>query len=199
MILPILAYGDPVLKKEAEEIEQNFPDLQQLIDDMYETMYDASGVGLAAPQIGQSIRLFIVDGSPFAEDEEEESEPDPRAAGIEHFKKVFINPIIEEESGEEWGFREGCLSIPTIREEVFRKEKVLITYYDEHWNFHEELFEGYAARIIQHEYDHLDGILFTDHLTAFKKRLLSKKLQNISKGDVKADYRMKFPLKKRTR
>ncbi len=203
MILPIVAYGDPVLKKEAEEITNEFPDLQKLIKDMYETMYHASGVGLAAPQIGKSIRMFVVDGSPFAEkdedDEDEEEVPDPKAVGIENFKKVFINPIIEEESGEEWGFHEGCLSIPKIREEVFRKEKIQVSYYDENWNFHEEAFEGYAARIIQHEYDHIDGILFTDHLSPLKRRLLTKRLQNISKGDVKVDYKMKFPAVKRGR
>jgi peptide deformylase len=198
-----VAYGDPVLKKEAEEITNEFPDLQKLIKDMYETMYHASGVGLAAPQIGKSIRMFVVDGSPFAEkdedDEDEEEVPDPKAVGIENFKKVFINPIIEEESGEEWGFHEGCLSIPKIREEVFRKEKIQVSYYDENWNFHEEAFEGYAARIIQHEYDHIDGILFTDHLSPLKRRLLTKRLQNISKGDVKVDYKMKFPAAKRGR
>ena len=202
MILPIVAYGDPVLKKEAEEITNEFPDLQKLIKDMYETMYHASGVGLAAPQIGKSIRMFVVDGSPFAEkdeDDEEEEVPDPNAVGIENFKKVFINPTIEEQSGEEWGFHEGCLSIPKIREEVFRKEKIQVSYYDENWNFHEEAFEGYAARIIQHEYDHIDGILFTDHLSPLKRRLLTKRLQNISKGDVKVDYKMKFPVVKRGR
>ncbi len=200
MILPIVAYGDPVLKKEAEEIDKDYPDLDKLISDMYETMYNAQGVGLAAPQIGKSIRLFIVDGSPFADDEDDqETEPDPRAQGMENFKKVFINPIIEEEEGEEWGFQEGCLSIPKIREEVFRKEKVHITYYDENWNFHEEVFDGYAARIIQHEYDHIDGILFTDHLSPFKRRLLQKRLQIISKGEVSVDYKMKFPLVKKGR
>ena len=199
MILPILAYGDPVLKKEGEEIDKKYPDLKGLIDNMYETMYAASGVGLAAPQIGKSIRLFIVDGSPFADDEDDEGNPDPRSAGMEGFKKVFINPIIEEETGEEWGFSEGCLSIPTIREEVFRKEKIVLSYYNENWELKEESYEGYAARIIQHEYDHLDGILFTDHLSPLKKRLLGKKLQNISKGDTKADYKMKFPLRKKQR
>ena len=199
MILPIVAYGDAVLKKEAEEIDQDFPGLKQLISDMYETMYAASGVGLAAPQIGQSIRLFVVDGSPFADDEEEEGEPDPKAAGIENFKKVFINPVIEEEEGEEWGFHEGCLSIPKIREEVFRKEKVHISYYDEQFNLHEEVYEGYAARIIQHEYDHVDGILFTDHLSPLKRRLLRKRLENISKGDVKVDYKMRLPAIKKSR
>ena len=199
MILPIVAYGDPVLKKEAEEIDQTFPKLKELIGDMYETMYAAQGVGLAAPQIGKSIRMFVVDGSPFADDEEEDDEPDPKAAGIENFKKVFINPIIEEEEGEEWGFHEGCLSIPKIREEVFRKEKVHISYYDENFEFHEEVFEGYAARIIQHEYDHVDGILFTDHLSPLKRRLLTKRLQNISKGEVNVDYKMKFPIIKKAR
>jgi peptide deformylase len=195
MILPILAYGDPVLKREAEEIDKTYPELDQLIDNMFETMYEASGVGLAAPQIGLGIRLFIVDGTPFAEDADE----DPKAKGMEDFKKVFINPIIEEESGEKWGFTEGCLSIPTIREEVFRKEEVTISYYDENWNLKEETFDGYRARIIQHEYDHVDGVLFTDHLSPLKKRLLTKKLQNISKGDVQVDYKMSFPLKKKKR
>jgi peptide deformylase len=199
MILPIVAYGDAVLKKEAEEIEKNYPDLKKLIEDMYETMYAASGVGLAAPQIGKSIRLFVVDGSPFAEDDDDEEESDPMAVGMENFKKVFINPIIEEESGEEWSFSEGCLSLPKIREEVFRKEKIKISYYDENWDFKEEEYDGFSARIIQHEYDHVDGILFTDHLSAFKRKLLSKKLHNISRGQVEVDYRMKFPLQKKGR
>ncbi|MFA7272815.1 MAG: peptide deformylase [Crocinitomicaceae bacterium] len=196
MILPIVAYGDPVLKKEAEEIEKDYPELEKLIADMFETMYNAQGVGLAAPQVGKSIRLFIVDGSPFAERDEDEEE-DPMAKGMEDFKKVFINPIIEEEKGEEWGFNEGCLSIPKIREEVFRQEEIVISYYDENWNLKEETFDGYKARIIQHEYDHIEGILFTDHLSILKRRMLTKKLQNISKGEVEVDYRMKFPVKKR--
>jgi len=194
MILPIIAYGDPVLKKEAEEIEESYPDLQQLISDMFETMYQAKGVGLAAPQIGKSIRLFIVDGSPFADEEGEE--PDPKANGIEHFKKVFINPIIEEESGPKWSFQEGCLSIPKIRENVLRNEKITLTYFDEKWNFHEEVYDGYAARIIQHEYDHIEGVLFTDHLNPLKKKLLHKRLVNISNGEISIDYKMKFPNKK---
>ena len=194
MILPIIAYGDPVLKKEAEEIEESYPDLQQLISDMFETMYQAKGVGLAAPQIGKSIRLFIVDGSPFADEEGEE--PDPKAKGIEHFKKVFINPIIEEESGPKWSFQEGCLSIPKIRENVIRNEKITLTYFDEKWNFHEEVYDGYAARIIQHEYDHIEGVLFTDHLNPLKKKLLHKRLVNISNGEISIDYKMKFPNKK---
>lgn len=198
MILPIVAYGDPVLKKEGEEITKDYPGLSQLIEDMFETMYASSGVGLAAPQVGKSIRLFVVDGSPFAEEDEEE-EPDPKAKGMEGFKRVFINPIIEEERGEKWGFNEGCLSIPKIREEVFRKEELTISYYDENWVLHEEKYDGYAARIIQHEYDHLEGVLFTDHLSPLKKRLLAKKLQNISKGEIDVDYKMKFPLRKKQR
>ncbi len=197
MILPILAYGDPLLKREADEISEDYPDLNTLIENMYETMYEASGVGLAAPQVGLPIRMFIVDGSPFAEDEEDEF--DPKAEGLEGFKKVFINPIIEEESGEEWSFREGCLSIPGIREEVFRKENLIITYFDENWQLQEESYSGYAARIIQHEYDHLEGILFTDKLSPLKRRLLAKKLNGISKGDTDIDYRMKFPARKKQR
>lgn len=198
MILPIVAYGSPILKKEAEEIDEKYEGLSDLIDNMFETMYDASGVGLAAPQIDKSIRLFIVDASPFSETEEGE-DPDPMAEGLEGFKKVFINPIIEEEEGEEWAFAEGCLSIPKIREEVFRKPKITISYYDENWNFKEEVYEGYAARIIQHEYDHIEGILFTDHLSPLKKRMLKKKLINISKGEVDIPYKMKFPLLKKKR
>ena len=198
MIFPIVAYGDPVLKKEAEEIDENYDGLQELIASMFETMYEANGVGLAAPQIDKSIRIFVVDASPFAEVEEGE-EPDPLAEGLEEFKKVFINPIIEEEEGEEWPFAEGCLSIPLIREEVMRKPKIKISYYDENWEYHEDEFEGYAARIIQHEYDHVEGILFTDHLSPLKRRILKKKLVNISKGDVEVAYRMKFPALKKKR
>jgi len=157
---------------------------------MYETMYKAKGVGLAAPQIGQSIRLFIVDGAPFAD--EEGDEPDPKAVGIETFKKVFINPIIEEQTGDVWPFQEGCLSIPKIRENVSRKESVIVSYYDENWLFHEDRFDGYAARIIQHEYDHLEGVLFIDKLAPLKKKLLAKRLGNIALGLVDVDYKMKF-------
>lgn len=198
MVLPIVAYGAPVLKKEGEEIDEDYDGLQELISNMFETMYAANGVGLAAPQIGKSIRLFVVDASPFAEVEEGE-EPDPLAEGLEDFKKVFINPIIEEETGEEWSFAEGCLSIPKIREEVFRQPKIRITYYDENWEFKDETYEGYAARVIQHEYDHVDGILFTDRLSPLKKRILKKKLLNISKGDVDVPYKMKFPNIKKKR
>ena len=190
MILPIIAYGNPVLKRIADEIPENFEGLSSLLTDMFETMYAAKGVGLAAPQIGASIRLFIVDGSPFANEEGEEI--DPKAIGIEGFKKVFINPIIEEESGDLWPFQEGCLSIPKIRENVSRKEKIYVSYYDENWSFHRDEFDGYKARIIQHEYDHLEGILFTDKLSPLKKKLLSKRLGNVSIGIVEVDYKMKF-------
>lgn len=192
MILPIVAYGDPVLKKEAVEIDKDYPELSKLIEDMFETMYEASGVGLAAPQVSKSIRLFVVDASPFAERDEDEEE-DPLAEGCDGFKRVFINPIIEEETGNVWGFQEGCLSIPKIREEVQRKEKIRITYYDENWNFHDEWFDGYRARVIQHEYDHIEGVLFTDHLSVLKRRLLAKRLQNISHGLISVAYKMKFP------
>jgi peptide deformylase len=198
MILPIVAYGDPVLKKEAVEIDQDYPELSELIANMFETMYNAKGVGLAAPQIGKSIRLFVVDGSPFA-DREDGEEYDPRSEGIENFKKVFINPIIEEESGEKWAFEEGCLSIPKIRENVHRKENLVITYFDENWTFKEENFSGYAARIIQHEYDHLEGILFTDHLSSLKRKLLSKRLNNIASGNTETFYKMKFAESKKTK
>jgi peptide deformylase len=190
MILPIIAYGDPLLKKESEEITADYPSLDLLVENMFETMYQAKGVGLAAPQVGLNIRLFIVDGAPFAE--EEGDEPDPRAVGMETFKKVFINPVIEEESGEVWAFQEGCLSIPKIRENVHRKSDVLLSYYDEKWVFHEERFSGYAARIIQHEYDHIEGILFTDRLNPLKKKLVQKKLKQIAEGLVSTDYKLKF-------
>ena len=193
MILPTVAYGDPILKKDCEEIDQNYPDLKQLISDMFETMYKAKGVGLAAPQIGKNIRLFIVDGSPFADDEDEED--DPRAEGIEHFKKVFINPIIEEEDGKEWPFQEGCLSIPKIRENVTRKPDITVSYYDENWELQEESYSGYAARIFQHEYDHIEGILFTDYLSPLKRKLIQKKLNNITNGEIEIDYKMRFPKK----
>jgi peptide deformylase len=195
MILPIVAYGDPVLKRMADEIEEDHEGLNELIDNMFETMYNAQGVGLAAPQIGKSLRLFIVDGSPFAEIEEGE-EADPKATGMENFKQVFINPIIEEEEGEAWGFNEGCLSIPKIREEVQRKSKIRITYYDRDWNLKDEIYEGYAARIIQHEYDHVEGVLFTDRISPLKRKLLQKRLTNITKGIVDVDYKMKFYQKK---
>ena len=194
MTLPIVAYGDPVLKKKAEAIDKNYPDLQGLIDTMFETMYEASGVGLAAPQIGESIRLFVIDGSPFAETDEEEE--DPLAEGMDGFRKVFINAQIIEEKGEEWAFNEGCLSIPGVREDVYRKPNITIEYYDENFEKQVKEFSGYAARVIQHEYDHIEGVLFTDKISTLKKKLNSKRLQNIMEGKVYPDYKMKFINKK---
>lgn len=188
MVLPIVAYGDLVLKQKGEDIDKDYPGLQELIDNMFETMYHAKGVGLAAPQVGKSIRLFIVDAEPFAEDEEDES--------LKDFKKVFINPYILEEEGKDWSFNEGCLSIPGIREDVTRKPRILLSYMDENFETHEEWFDDLPARIIQHEYDHIEGILFTDRLGPFKRRLLRGRLNDISKGYVDVTYRMKFPLKK---
>ncbi len=196
MIYPIVAYGDPVLRKKAQEITADYPNLSSFLDDMFETMYAASGIGLAAPQIGKSIRIFIVDATPF-EDDEDLSEADRALLG--QFKKVFINAEIVQERGDEWVFNEGCLSIPDIREDVFRKDEITIKYLDADFNAHEEVFSGIAARIIQHEYDHIEGILFTDHLSALKKRMIKGKLTQISKGLVRADYKMKYPLAKKKR
>ena len=190
MILPIVAYGDPVLKKKAVEIDKDYPKLEALIANMYETMYGASGVGLAAPQIGLAIRIFLVDASPFAEDEDLTED---EKAQLKDFKKTFINPVILEEEGDEWVFNEGCLSIPDVREDVFRQPKIKIQYQDEDFNTNVEEYDGLIARIIQHEYDHIEGVLFTDKLSSFKKRLLKGKLQNISKGKIRVDYRMRFP------
>lgn len=188
MIYPIVPYGDPILRKVAVDIEKDSMDVKQLAEDMFDTMYTASGVGLAAPQIGLGIRMFVVDGRPMNEDEE----PKDQDSSLIDFKKVFINAQILEENGEEWGFEEGCLSIPGIRADVFRPEYVKIKYVDTDWNEHVEVYEGLAARIIQHEYDHIDGILFTDHLNAVKKRMLKNKLADISKGKVSVDYKMKL-------
>ncbi|MCU0468498.1 MAG: peptide deformylase [Arcicella sp.] len=190
MIYPIVAYGDPVLRKVAVDIDKSF-DVKKLSEDMFETMYNAKGVGLAAPQIGLNLRMFVVDGRPFNEGEDmEERDKDP---SLIDFKKVFINAEILEEDGDDWGFEEGCLSIPDIREDVYRPEYVTIRYFDEDWVEHTEEYEGLAARIIQHEYDHIDGILFTDHLNPIKKRMLKNKLAKITKGQVDVDYKMKFP------
>lgn len=190
MILPIVAYGDPVLRKKATVISSDYPKLKELIADMHETMYNAYGVGLAAPQIGLPIRLFLVDTSPFAEDEGLSNEEQEQ---LKDFKCTFINAKIIEEDGDEWAFNEGCLSIPNIREDVFRQPKIKIQYQDEEFNEHVKEFDGLIARVIQHEYDHIEGILFTDKISSFKKRLIKGKLQNISKGNIEVDYRMKFP------
>ena len=181
MIYPIEIYGSPVLRRKAKNIEKDYTDLDSLIENMWETMYSSDGVGLAAPQIGKSIRLFVIDGSPMEEDDEK----------VKDFKKVFINAIITERTGEEKPYTEGCLSIPGIREDVLRPSKVRIEYYDKDFNFHDEWYDGIAARIIQHEYDHTDGILFTDKIAPIKKRLLKRKLISIEKGKFKVNYRFK--------
>ncbi|CAI8349822.1 MAG: Peptide deformylase [Polaribacter sejongensis] len=190
MILPIVAYGDPVLRKVAVEINADYPELNTLIANMKETMYNASGVGLAAPQIGKAIRLFLIDASPFAEDKEL-SKKDRDV--LEGFNRVFINAKILKEEGEEWVFNEGCLSIPDVREDVYRQPEITIEYQDEDFKMHTETLNGLAARVFQHEYDHIDGILFTDKLSSLKKRLIKKKLDNISKGKINSEYRMRFP------
>ena len=194
MILPIIAYGDPVLRKVGIDIDKDYQDLDILIENMKETMVNASGVGLAAPQIGKSIRLFIINAAPFSEDEELEAE---EREFLATFDKIFINAKIIKEEGDDWVFNEGCLSIPDINEDVFRQEKITVEYLDEKFEKHTAVFDGLAARIFQHEYDHIEGILFTDKISSLKKRLIKKKLENISKGKVKADYRMKFPSLKR--
>ncbi len=196
MILPVVAYGDPVLKQVAKEITPDYPNLEALIENMYETMYGASGVGLAAPQIGKSVRMFMVDASPFADDE---NLPEAEQEFLKSFKHTFINPVILEESGDEWAFNEGCLSIPDVREDVFRKPNIKVQFQDEAFKTHIMELSGLAARVFQHEYDHIEGVLFTDKLSGLKKRLIKGKLGNISKGKINVDYRMKFPLLKKKR
>ncbi len=183
MVLPVVVYGHPVLRKIAKEIDQDYDKLGQFIEDIFETMYDSDGIGLASPQVGKSIRLFIIDASPL-EDEEPE---------MADFKKVFINPEIMERSGETSAFNEGCLSIPNLREEVVREPKIRITYYDENFKFYDEEYDGTISRIIQHEYDHLEGILFTDKVSPLRKRLLRGKLMAISKGRFEASYKTLLP------
>lgn len=184
MVYPIVVYGDPVLRKKATDIKKG-TDLKTLVADMHETMQAAHGIGLAAPQIGKGIRLFVVDATTL------EDEPE-----LKDFKKAFVNPTIIEEAGKPWDFEEGCLSIPNIRENVSRKEKVRVHYFDENWNEFEEEFDGIKARIIQHEYDHIEGKLFIDYLSSLKKKMLKGKLTNISKGDVDTEYRILAPLRK---
>ncbi|MGA8852540.1 MAG: peptide deformylase [Christiangramia sp.] len=196
MILPIVAYGDPVLKKKAKDIPEDYPKLEELINSMWDTMYNAYGVGLAAPQVGLPIRMFMIDPAPFAEDEELDEEEKKTLMDL---RKVFINPQITEEEGEEWAFSEGCLSIPEVREDVFRQPDITIEYYDEEFNKHTEKYSGLAARVIQHEYDHIEGILFTDKLSSLKKRLIKSKLANISKGKINVEYKMRFPNAKKAR
>lgn len=182
MILPIYAYGHPILRKETEEIDANYPNLKELFANMYETMYAAKGMGLAAPQIGLNIRLFLIDT-----DQLEDKEPNEP-----YIKGAFINPIIIEEAGKKWDYEEGCLSIPFIRGKVSRQPQVRIEYYDEDFNLQEKVFTGLTARVIQHEYDHIEGVLFTDLLKPIKKRLVKKRLDKIKLGQIDADYRMIF-------
>jgi len=183
MIYPIIAYGDPVLKKRAATISKDYPKLNEVIANMYETMNSAKGVGLAAPQVGLSIRLFVIDASPFDDEE------------VKDFKEVFINAFIKEEDGDLWKFNEGCLSIPNVREDIQRKKELYIEYYDQDWNLKKKTYKGLAARIIQHEYDHIEGVLFVDRISPLRRRLIKNKLIDISKGDVDVDYKMKFPVK----
>jgi len=188
MVLPIIGYGAIVLKTKAKEIPANYSELNKLISDMYETMYDASGVGLAAPQIGKSIRLFVIDTSPFDTDDFEQNS----GFEVKSVKKTFINPVMIDESGENASFEEGCLSIPNIREHINRKSDITIKYQDENFTHQQETFSGILARVIQHEYDHLEGTLFTDKISPFKKKLIKGKLNNIMIGKVSVDYKMKF-------
>lgn len=184
MILPIVAFGDAVLTKKAQSVARNYPNLEQVITDMFDTMYNAKGVGLAAPQLGISIRLFIVDGSPFEEKE------------VKNLKQIFINAHLLKEEGERWIFNEGCLSIPGVREDVKRKPEIEIEFLDENFIKHKKSFKGTAARIIQHEYDHIEGVLFTDRISAMRRQLIRGSLLDISRGIVEVDYKMKFPKKK---
>jgi peptide deformylase len=183
MTYPIVIYGHLMLRKVAQDIDKDYPGLQQVVSDLFETMYCSEGLGLAAPQIGKSIRIFVIDGTPVADEE-----PD-----LANFKKAFINAHIVEKCGELKPMTEGCLSIPRLREEVNRESHIRIKYYDENWVFHNEVYDGYKARIIQHEYDHLDGILFTDKINPLRKRLIKSKLTAISKGKFEADYKTILP------
>lgn len=185
MVFPIVVYGDPILRKKAVDVEKG-SDLKPFIADLYETMYAANGIGLAAPQVGKGIRVFIVDGTSLNDEEED----------MTGFKKAFINPTLLKAEGEPWPFEEGCLSIPNIREKVLRPETVVIKYFDEDWKEHEETYDGVKARIIQHEYDHIEGKLFIDYLSPLKKKMLKGRLNDISKGEVETEYRILAPLRK---
>ena len=193
MIIPIYGYGEPVLRKIGEAITPDYPNLKEIITNMYDTMYNAYGVGLAAPQVGLAIRLFIIDTEPFSDSDDLTKEEQEQLKG---FKRTFINAKMLKEEGEEWGFNEGCLSIPDVREDVFRNETITIEYCDEDFITKTEVFEGLIARVIQHEYDHIEGILFTDKISSLKKTLIKKKLQNIMEGKARPDYRMKFAARK---
>ena len=193
MILPIVGYGDPVLRKVCDDITSEHPNLQEIIANMYDTMYNAYGVGLAAPQVGLPIRLFVIDTEPFSDSEDLTKEEQEQLKG---FKQTFINAKMLKEEGEEWGFNEGCLSIPDVREDVYRNETITIEYFDESFNKKIEVYDGLIARGIQHEYDHIEGILFTDKISTLKRTLIKKKLQNIMDGKARPDYKMRFCNKK---
>jgi peptide deformylase len=193
MILPIIGYGDPVLRKVGESITAEHPNLKEILANMYETMYNACGVGLAAPQVGLAIRLFIIDTTPFSDDDELDESKQKELKG---FKKTFINAKMIKEEGDLWSFNEGCLSIPDVREDVYRNPTITIEYCEEDFVMKTEVFEGLIARVIQHEYDHIEGILFTDKLTPFRKSFIKKKLKNIMEGKTFQEYRMKFFAKK---
>ena len=193
MIIPIFGYGEPVLRQVGEEISADYPNLSAIIANMYDTMYNAYGVGLAAPQVGFAIRLFIIDTTPFSDSDNLTKEEQEQ---LKNFKQTFINAKMLTEDGDEWSFNEGCLSIPDIREDVYRNERITIEYYDENFNKKLEVFAGLIARVIQHEYDHIEGVLFTDKISMLKKTLIKKKLQNIMDGKAFPDYRMKFANKK---
>ena len=191
MILPIVAYGHPVLRKECDDIDENYPDLKKLIEDMWETLYHSNGVGLAAPQVNHAIRLFLVETQQLAESAAEDPENEPYEG--EAIKQVFINPEIVETGGKPYKFNEGCLSIPKIREDVSRDATVTINYLDENFEEHEKTFDGMTARVILHEYDHIEGVLFIDYLSPLKRKILKGKLNDISKGKTRVDYRMLLP------
>lgn len=193
MIIPIFGYGEPVLRQVGVDITPEYPNLKEVIANMYDTMYNAYGVGLAAPQVGLAIRLFVIDTEPFSDSDDLSTEEQNQLKG---FKQTFINAKMLKEEGEEWGFNEGCLSIPDVREDVYRNEKITIEYYDEDFNKKTEVYDGLIARVIQHEYDHIEGILFTDKISMLKKTLIKKKLQNIMDGKARPDYKMKFANKK---
>ena len=191
MILPIVAYGSEILRKVSQDIEPDYPGLQKLLEDMWETMYSSNGVGLAAPQINKDIRIFVMDSAQIFEHQEEDEKGEyPDEPGI---KKTFINAHIKSFDGEDWSYNEGCLSIPKIREDVMRPEEVTVEYLDENFEPHTETFNGITARIIQHEYDHIEGKLFIDYLKPLKRKMLRGKLTDISKGKIKVDYKMVFP------
>ena len=191
MILPIVAYGSPVLRKVCDDITANYPGLEKLIADMWETMYNSNGVGLAAPQINVPIRLFVMDSEQiFLNQEEDEKDEYPDSPG---YKGVFINAHMVKLNGEEWSYNEGCLSIPKIREDVYRNEEVTLEFEDENFNTHTKTFNGITARVILHEYDHIEGKLFIDHIKPLKRKLMKRKLDDITRGKIKVDYRMVFP------